>query len=83
MVEKVTKKPKGIVTANYPASASLDVRSLPRCVTTVTISFNADQITRPSLQTDILITALRQLGIHEKAEKRQRSSLHLLPLPQW
>lgn len=68
MVEKVTKKPEDIVTANHPASASLDVRSLPRCVTTVTIPLNADQITQPSWQTDILVTALRQLGIHEKAQ---------------
>lgn len=68
MVEKVTKKPEGIITANHPVGAPLDVRSLPRRVTTVTIPLNADQITQPSRQTNILITALRQLRIHEKAQ---------------
>lgn len=68
MVEKVTKKPKDTVTVNRPVGASLDVRSLPRCVTTVTIHLDVDQIAQPSWQTDTLITALRQLGIHEKAQ---------------
>ena len=52
MVEKVTKKPEGIITANHPVGAPLDVRSLPRRVTTVTIPLNADQITQPSRQTN-------------------------------
>ena len=68
MVEKVTKKPKDTVTVDHPVGASLDVRSLPRCVTTVTISLNVNQIAQPSWQTDTLIMALRRLGIHEKAQ---------------
>ena len=67
MVEKVTKKPKDTVTVDRPVGASLNVRSFPRCATTVTIPLNVNQIAQSSWQTDTLIMALQRLGIHEKA----------------
>ncbi len=68
MIEKVTKKSKDAVTTERHVSASLDVRSLPRWIATVTVQLDVDQIANPSYQTDTLIAALRQLKINEKAQ---------------
>lgn len=42
MIEKVTKRSKGAVTTERHVSASLDVRSLPRWIATVTVPLDVD-----------------------------------------